>query len=98
MLLVAVSPLQIGSNVQILSETWFSFGLLVCLLALARLLQQAPDGILRQDRIRQRHSDRTHRTHSPRLAALDGTQFIDSSSCSEQMTFAKAILVRRSDL
>ena len=42
MLLVAVSPLQIGSNVQILSETWFSFGLLVCLLALARLLQQAP--------------------------------------------------------
>ena len=42
MLLVAVSPLQIGSNVQILSETWFSFGLLVCLLALARLLQQIP--------------------------------------------------------
>ena len=41
MLLVAVSPLQIGSNVQILSETWFSFGLLLCLLALARLLQQA---------------------------------------------------------
>ena len=42
LLLVAVSPLQIGSNVQILSETWFSFGLLVCLLALARLLQQSP--------------------------------------------------------
>ncbi|MEI6540108.1 MAG: glycosyltransferase family 39 protein [Planctomycetota bacterium] len=42
MLLVAVSPLQIGSNVQILSETWFSFGLLVCLLALARLLQSPP--------------------------------------------------------
>lgn len=42
MLLVAVSPLQIGSNVQILSETWFSFGLLVCLLALARLLRQEP--------------------------------------------------------
>ncbi len=41
MLLVAVSPLQIGSNVQILSETCFSFGLLLCLLALARLLQQA---------------------------------------------------------
>jgi len=40
MLLVAVSPLQIGSNVQILSEAWFTFGLLVCLLALARLLQQ----------------------------------------------------------
>ncbi len=42
MLLVAVSPLQIGSSVQILSETWFSFGLLVCLLALARLLKQPP--------------------------------------------------------
>ena len=42
LLLVAVSPLQIGSNVQILSETWFSFGLLVCLLALARLLRQEP--------------------------------------------------------
>ena len=42
LLLVAVSPLQIGSNVQILSETWFSFGLLICLLALARLLKQAP--------------------------------------------------------
>lgn len=43
MLLVAVSPLQIGSNVQILSEAWFSFGLLVCLLALARLLTQSPE-------------------------------------------------------
>ncbi|MEJ7594851.1 MAG: glycosyltransferase family 39 protein [Planctomycetaceae bacterium] len=42
MLLVAVSPLQIGSSVQILSETWFSFGLLVCLLAMARLLKQVP--------------------------------------------------------
>ena len=42
MLLVAGSPLQIGSNVQILSETWFSLGLLICLLALARLLKQAP--------------------------------------------------------
>ncbi len=40
MLLTAISPLQIGSNVQILSETLFSFGLLVCLLALARLLRQ----------------------------------------------------------
>ena len=40
MLSVAVSPLQIGSNVQILSETWFSFGLLICLLALARLILQ----------------------------------------------------------
>jgi len=42
MLSVAVSPLQIGSNVQILSETWFSFGLLICLLALARLILQPP--------------------------------------------------------
>ncbi len=40
MLLVAVSPLQIGSNVQILSETQFTFGLIVCLIALARLLKQ----------------------------------------------------------
>jgi 4-amino-4-deoxy-L-arabinose transferase-like glycosyltransferase len=40
MLLVAVSPLQIGSNVQILSETQFTFGLLVCLITLARLLKQ----------------------------------------------------------
>jgi 4-amino-4-deoxy-L-arabinose transferase-like glycosyltransferase len=40
MLSVAVSPLQIGSNVQILSEAWFSFGLLICLLALARLILQ----------------------------------------------------------
>lgn len=42
MLAVAVSPLQIGSNVQILSEVWFSFGLLVCVLALARLILQPP--------------------------------------------------------
>ena len=42
MLSVAVSPLQIGSNVQILSEAWFSFGLLICLLALARLILQPP--------------------------------------------------------
>ncbi len=42
LLLVAVSPLQIGSHVQILSETWFSFGLLICLLALGRLLKQSP--------------------------------------------------------
>ncbi len=42
MLLVALSPLQIGSNVQILSETLFSFALLGCLLALARLLKQQP--------------------------------------------------------
>lgn len=37
LLIVAVSPLQIGSNVQILSETLFSFGLLACLLPLTRL-------------------------------------------------------------
>ena len=42
LLSVAVSPLQIGSNVQILSEAWFSFGLLICLLALARLILQPP--------------------------------------------------------
>ncbi|MCA9011512.1 MAG: glycosyltransferase family 39 protein, partial [Planctomycetaceae bacterium] len=51
MVLVAVSPLQIGSNVQILSETWFSFGLLVCLLALARLLQQPPQSMSKLGRI-----------------------------------------------
>jgi 4-amino-4-deoxy-L-arabinose transferase-like glycosyltransferase len=38
MLIVAVSPLQIGSNVQILSETWFSFGLLLTLIATAPVL------------------------------------------------------------
>lgn len=42
MLSVAVSPLQIGSNVQILSEVWFSFGLLICLIALARLIRKSP--------------------------------------------------------
>lgn len=42
MLSVAVSPLQIGSNVQILSEASFSFDLLICLLALARLILQPP--------------------------------------------------------
>lgn len=45
MLSVAVSPLQIGSNVQILSEAWFSFGLLICLLALARLILQPPTAL-----------------------------------------------------
>lgn len=40
MLLVAVSPLQIGSNVQILSETWFTFWLLLCLIALRPLLRR----------------------------------------------------------
>lgn len=39
LLLVAISPLQIGSNVQILSETLFSFGLLACLLPLTKLVQ-----------------------------------------------------------
>lgn len=33
MLISAVSPLQAGSNVMILSETWFSFWMLLCLLA-----------------------------------------------------------------
>lgn len=40
MLLVAISPLQIGSNVQILSETWFTFWLLLCLIALRPLLRR----------------------------------------------------------
>ena len=39
LLLVAISPLQIGSNVQILSETLFSFGLLACLLSLTKLVR-----------------------------------------------------------
>lgn len=39
LLIVAVSPLQIGSNVQILSETLFSFGLLACLVPLTKLVQ-----------------------------------------------------------
>lgn len=38
LLLVAVSPLQIGSNVQILSETWFTFWLLLNLIALTKIL------------------------------------------------------------
>ena len=38
MAFVAVSPLQIGSSVQILSETWFTFWLLLCLIALTPLL------------------------------------------------------------
>lgn len=39
LLIVAISPLQIGSNVQILSETLFSFGLLACLFPLTKLVQ-----------------------------------------------------------
>lgn len=39
LLIVAVSPLQIGSNVQILSETLFSFGLMACLLPLTKLVR-----------------------------------------------------------
>lgn len=37
LLIVAISPLQIGSNVQILSETLFSLGLLACLIPLTKL-------------------------------------------------------------
>lgn len=37
--LTAIAPIQIGSNVQILSETWFSFWLLLCLLALQPLVE-----------------------------------------------------------
>lgn len=40
LLIVAISPLQIGSNVQILSETLFSLGLMACLLALSRLVRR----------------------------------------------------------
>ena len=38
LLIVAVSPLQIGSNVQILSEAWFSFWLLLTLIAATPVL------------------------------------------------------------
>lgn len=38
MTMVAISPLQIGSDVQILSESWFSFWLLICLIVLTRSL------------------------------------------------------------
>lgn len=38
--IVAVSPLQIGSNIQILSETWFSFWLLLSLITMASVLVQ----------------------------------------------------------
>lgn len=41
MAIAAVSPIQIGSNVQILSETWFSFWLLLCLVALEPLLSSS---------------------------------------------------------
>ena len=41
LLIVAVSPLQIGSNVQILSETWFSFWLLLCLIAMSPLVSSS---------------------------------------------------------
>ncbi len=41
MAMAAVSPIQIGSNVQILSETWFSFWLLLCLIALEPLLSSS---------------------------------------------------------
>lgn len=47
LLIVAVSPLQIGSNVQILSETWFSFWLLLTLIAAAPVLTGVGDGLHR---------------------------------------------------
>jgi 4-amino-4-deoxy-L-arabinose transferase-like glycosyltransferase len=40
LLIVAISPLQIGSNVQILSETLFSFGVLACLFPLTKLVRK----------------------------------------------------------
>ena len=57
LLIVAISPLQIGSNVQILSETLFSFGLLACLIPLTRLVQQP---------------DKTHLAHSFVAGILTG--------------------------
>jgi 4-amino-4-deoxy-L-arabinose transferase-like glycosyltransferase len=45
LMIVAVSPLQIGSNVQILSETWFSFWLLLTLISMARLLIPAEESV-----------------------------------------------------
>jgi len=42
--LVAISPIQVGSNVQILSETWFSFWLLLTLLAMAAVVASRPSG------------------------------------------------------
>jgi len=39
--LAAISPIQIGSNVQILSETWFSFWLLLCLIVMQPLLSDS---------------------------------------------------------
>jgi len=42
--LVAISPIQVGSNVQILSETWFSFWLLLSLVAAAALFSDRPTG------------------------------------------------------
>ena len=39
--IVAVSPLQIGISIQILSETWFSFWLLLCLLALEQTIRSS---------------------------------------------------------
>lgn len=42
LLLTAFSPLQIGSNVQILSETWFTLWVLLSLLSLVPLLWPGP--------------------------------------------------------
>lgn len=44
LLLTAISPLQIGSNVQILSETWFTFWVLLSLLSLVPVLWQSREG------------------------------------------------------
>ncbi len=72
MLLVAVSPLQLGSNVQILSETWFTFWLLLCLIALVPLLRE------RQGASRRCQAEELQK--SPRASALSLTEFRENDS------------------
>ena len=67
MLLVAVSPLQLGSNVQILSETWFTFWLLLCLITLVPLLRE------RQGASRRCHPEAMQK--APRASALSLDEF-----------------------
>ena len=43
LLLTAISPLQIGSSVQILSETWFTVWVLLSLLSLVPVLWRSPE-------------------------------------------------------
>ena len=69
MLLVAVSPLQLGSNVQILSETWFTFWLLLCLIALVPLVRE------RQGASRRCQGEELQKT--PRASALSLTELTE---------------------